>query len=358
MKKVCIITCYKHTDYVRSAVITAALQQISDYDVLIVKNRHKSIIRYPEVAWKLLVCKFKSNPDVFILTFRGYEMLPLTLLLSGRKPVIFDEFINLIEWVVYEHKKIKPNGLLAKILMKYYRYWLKRCQKILTDTKSHAIYSSQLMNIPLEKYKVIPVGADESLFHIGMGQPAKNKNLEVFFYGNMAPLHGINYVLEAAKILKDQPVHFHIVGGKGRPYAIKSIKKYIKANGLKKVSYAEWLDFAKLPQTIALCDVFLGGPFGNTLQAKMVITGKTFQSLATGTTTMVGRIGEQVGFVDKKNCLMVEQGSAQAIVDSLKWCLKNRPNLKNVGRHGYDLYVDKFSAKSVSQQLAQIIETT
>ena len=57
---------------------------------------------------KLVYVRFAKKPDVYILAFRGYEILPFVRLITLGKTFIFDEFINLIEWVIFEHKKIGP----------------------------------------------------------------------------------------------------------------------------------------------------------------------------------------------------------------------------------------------------------
>ena len=44
----------------------------------------------------------QQKPDVYLLTFRGYEMLPFyALLIAGSQPVVFDEWINPLEVVAW-----------------------------------------------------------------------------------------------------------------------------------------------------------------------------------------------------------------------------------------------------------------
>src|SRR5579862_6847991 len=101
--KVAIITCYKQPDYGRAVALRNGLQAIIDIQTVVIKNHHKGILRYPEVLLKTLLIKLRQQPDVYILTFRGYEILPAILLLAFGKPVILDELISPLE-VVNEHR--------------------------------------------------------------------------------------------------------------------------------------------------------------------------------------------------------------------------------------------------------------
>src|SRR6185312_753825 len=138
----------------------------------------------------------------------------LVLLIGIGKKVVYDEFINPVEWFVYEHKKFGPKSLRGKLLRATYRFLGKRASTILADTPSHAAYSAELMGLPLNKYFSIPVSTDEQLFHPDK-KLGEHDVFTVLYCGNMLPLYGIEYVLEAAVALADRPeIQFHIVGGK------------------------------------------------------------------------------------------------------------------------------------------------
>jgi glycosyltransferase involved in cell wall biosynthesis len=134
------------------------------------------------------------------------------MLITLGKQRIFDEFINLIEWVVYEHKKMSPASPLAKMLTAGYRTLVGQCDVVLTDTSSHADFSAQLLRLPRDLFHPVPVSTDETLF-VPMPQ-VKKEEFQVLYYGNMLPLHGLEYVLAAAVLLRDKPIRFRIIGGK------------------------------------------------------------------------------------------------------------------------------------------------
>jgi glycosyltransferase involved in cell wall biosynthesis len=351
--KVAIITCYRDPDYIRAQTLRTAVSAQPDTEAIIIKNKHTGWLRYPEVVIRLIIARLRHKPDVYLLTFRGYEILPFVLLVAWRQPVIFDEFINLIEWVVYEHQKISESSRPGKLLAVYYRYLLNKCRYILTDTPEHAAYSSNLSEIDPTRYRAIPVSTNEQLFKPAKRQPSKKSNqaFQVLYYGNMLPLHGLQYVLEAAIRLKDQPLEFLLVGGKAETgQAIAQAQ-----SGGAHIAHEAWIKFENLPQYIAAADLCLGGPFGDTTQAQFVITGKTFQFLASAVPTVVGRNQATASFKDKKNCLLVPLGDAAGLAKALSWARTHHKDLLSIGKSGRKLYEHEFSQAVVADKLGTIL---
>lgn len=350
--KICVITCYKQPNYIRAVVLRRALQSNKNAEIFVIKNKQTSFLRYPEVIFKVFVARLKKHPNTYIVTFRGYEILPFVRLITMGKTLIFDEFVNLFEWTVREHQKIREGSLPSRLLLHFYRSQLKLTRLILSDTQIHADYSSKLMALPQNKYAVIPVGADEELFHPGSKKQPENKTFQVFYYGNMLPLHGIENVLEAAEKLSNKKnINFLIVGGK------EKIREMIKISQSKGASiiYKSWIPFEELPETMSKSQLFLGGPFGDTIQSRMVITGKTYQSLAMGKATIIGKIDNLEGFSDRKNVLIVKQGSGLELEQAIRWAYNNRDKLDSIGSSGYILYKQRFSENVIKDKLYSAI---
>lgn len=348
MKKVCLITCHKQPDYIRSKTLRAAFRNIDTVDLIVVKNTHTGLLRYLEVLWKLMVLRITKHPDLYFLTFRGYEILPFVRLITLGKPLVFDEFINLVEWVIYEHHKFDEASLPAKILYNFYRFWLKTASIITTDTQSHARYSSDLMDIPINKYMPLTVSTDEQTFTDLAEKPkAKKGSFKVFYYGSMLPLHGIDTVIKAITLLKNQDIELVLIGGKDN---IKSVVADAQQNGIS-ITYKKWVPFDELPSYVQQADICLGGPFGDTVQSQFVITGKTYQFLQMGKPVIIGRNHESEIFTDKKNVLIVEQSNPRILADSILWAKRHPVELWKIGEAGRNLYQQSFSNKNLTEQL-------
>jgi len=356
--KIAVITCYFDPDYVRARTLRAALKQLPDVKTVIVKNTHKGMLRYPEIIKLLWQIRRDQKPDVYLLTFRGQEILPYVLWLAGKKPVWFDEFIVPIAYATGEshHKSlaIRVKHFVARVSVPLYKRWLAKTKVILADTKAHAELSARVSHQNLSKYLAVPVGADERLFKPGTRATVADK-FQIFYYSSgMQPLHGIPFVLAAAEALKDKPeIEFVIAGGK-KPM-VEAVKAAV-ANGAN-IRHKTWIPFDDLVATINSSDLCLGGPFGDTPQAHHVITGKTYQFLACAAPVVIGASeATDEYFIDKQNALVVPQGDAEALTKAIRWACQHPDELKTIAANGRKLYEKQFSTDAIARLLAPLTQ--
>lgn len=349
MTTLCVITCYSQPGYIRAKTLRAAAAMIDSVDLVTVKNTRTGILRYPEVCLKVLKARFVHKPDAYLLTFRGYEMLLPVRLLSIGKPLLYDEFINPIEWATYEHKKIGKYNPITWMLWLYYRTLLSTTRLILADTDSHANLSANIMKVRHNKYLSLPVGTEEELFVERKKADVSNRPFTVFYYGNMLPLHGLKYVINTAVEMRDKPVRFVLIGGNAK--TAHDVELAIGKGA--KIEYKAWVEFEMLPALMNDADLCLAGPFGNTFQSQYVITGKAYQYMAMGRPIVVGKNLESSIFTDKKNALVTEQGDTQSLVNTITWALNNRADLEKIGKAGQRLYSEKLSIRVIAERLNQ-----
>ena len=354
--KIAVITCYDQNDYIRALTLRAAVSACPGAEMLVIKNKHKGLLRYLEVPLKILRARFRDRPDVYLIAFRGYEMLPFVLLIKGHKPLIFDEYINAAEYL-QEHNTLALDSRLGKLFLWWYSKLLKRCRFILADTQSHAEYSASLTKVDITKYVALPVGTDETLFKpdAATHQPSPDGTFRVFYYGVMRRLHGLEYVADAAVMVAKTHPNVEFIVSDPRGDQAPLLKKAI-AKGAHITILDGWVPFETLPKREIEADLCLGGPYGKTLQSQFTIATKTFQFLACAAPALIGQnktVSE--GFIDKKNCLLVPQADAKAIAESICWAADHPKELRVIGREGRKLYEQRFSQAVVNKLVAGMV---
>ena len=60
---------------------------------------------------------------------------------------------------------------------------------------------------------------------------------------------------------------------------------------------------------------------------------------------------EPVAFVDKRNCLLVEQGDPESLAAAFRWALANREELPAIGRAGRRLFDQQFAVDALAAQI-------
>jgi len=257
--------------------------------------------------------------------------------------------------LVNERRLCRKGGLLERFIYRYERYVLHHAELVLTDTPLHQAYFTELFQLPSDKVRAVPVSTDERLFVKRNGaRPRRQQTdpFEVFFYGSFLPLHGIDVIVAAACALSDKPVRFTLVGG-GRGMG-ERLRKRVGNHGVP-IRHQAWVPYEELPRWIEEADLCLGGPFGNTGQARRVITGKTFQFLAMGKPAVIGKTDGDFGFVDKDNCLLIPQGDEKALTEAIAWAMTHPEALSSIGNRGRVLYENRYSLDSVKASLEDVL---
>ena len=354
--KVCLVVSYRDPGYIRTRSLKAAIEYLSNAELFDATNERRGLLRYFETLWKMLRIRLTNNPDVYILGFRGHEIFWLVRLIAIGKPLIFDEFMSPSDALLSEGKA----GLLGRfagVLIFPFEWLCLHCSaRCLTDTVLHRQFIADRFAVSEHKIDVVYVGAVPSDIGAAEHQDGDDKPLSVLFYGTFLPLHGMDVLLHACKLLEGKPIEFRIIGGKGK--ALAQFQRLLKELNPGNVVHDTWVDFDELQTSvIPNADLCLGGPFGGTPQATRVITGKTFQFLAQSKATVIGRVDEPVAFVDRRNCLLVEQASPESLANAFEWALVNRKLLPMIGANGLRLFTKQFSIESLAAQLEPAIRS-
>ena len=354
-RRVCFVQSYRDPAYIRGRSIRDALAGSGEVDLILAVNRSSGIRRYWETIRALLHARRQFDPDVYILGFRGHELAWLVRWLTRRKPLVFDALVSPYAAMAEEAKLGIPGRLAAPSWRWYEAAILHAADALLTDTQLHSDFFQARFGIPARKIVVVPVGAVECE-PMPPPQPGgpQPPPCRVLFYGSFLPLHGIDTIVDAAARVTDLPIEFDFIGG--TPKQARQLRAACAALGIQRYRHRHWVPFDELLRAeIPRADLCLGGPFGDTPQARRVVTGKTSQCLACGKATVVGRIDEDWGFVDKVNCLLVDQGDPGQLAGAIRWSHAHRAELAAIGQRGQLLHARRMSTTAIAGRLLPLI---
>jgi glycosyltransferase involved in cell wall biosynthesis len=141
-----------------------------------------------------------------------------------------------------------------------------------------------IMDFRLEPAKVcsmpLAVGASCANGKFDRGLPRKNGKLMVFYVGTLVPLHGIQVVTEAIRLLDaESGIEFHLVGD-GQDAA--ALHKLLAEDTQRMVTWERsWLPMEEIAHRMAQADICLG-VFGGPGKAARVLPFKVYHALAAG----------------------------------------------------------------------------
>jgi len=240
-------------------------------------------------AYPKLIFKYFNLPDhqTVVISYMGQLDVLIFWVINRikKKKVVWDLFISLYDTVVIDREMTKKKSVLAIILFSMEWLGVRAATTVFMDTKTHAEYIEDLYGINRGKIKHVFVGAELEKFY----PPNKlrtNKEFTVLFYGQFIPLHGIDTIVHAAKILEDkkEDISWVLIGKGQEQPRIDELINNLKVNSIERIL---WIPYERLIEYIHAADICLG-IFSSQGKATRVIPNKVFQILATGKPLITG----------------------------------------------------------------------
>lgn len=260
-----------YLDYIRVKQELKLLNQLADSVKVIVSQKKSYFTRLLYVYFKLLWCR-KKDYDVVFLGFAPQLILPLWFWKFKTKPVIIDFFISFYDTLVFDRQKFKASSMLAKLLLKVDKFTLKNADRIVVDTKQHALYFHQKLAAEKPKLNVLYLEADNDFYYprnIPRPEVLQDKYV-VLYFATVLPLQGVDVVIEAISKLENPNIHCLFIGPIDRSQRLILLKR-------PHLTYYSWLSQDKLADLIAQADLCVAGHFNDNIEkAKRTIPGKAY----------------------------------------------------------------------------------
>jgi glycosyltransferase involved in cell wall biosynthesis len=316
--------------------------------------KYKFWLRYPLLASRYLSSCTRYN--VFFVPEFCQKDVPLAKILSlfSSKKIVFDPLAGRFETKIIDWKRKPLDSWQARLNFKI-DYWAFRLSDlILADTQAHKDYFCQQYRLPSEKIEVLPVGFDDDLFRPSTTAKKENR-FTVLFFGSFLPLHGVDCILEAAKIVfsVDPSIQFKLVGSGQTLLLAKDLASKL---GLSSVLFEGWLPQSELPHKIASSDICLG-IFGKTEKAERVVPHKIFQSMGMRKPVITGRTPAiEEFFSHRENIFLIPESNPDLLAQAILELKRDEDLREGIAERGYRLVRDKFSPKAIGRALIKILE--
>lgn len=310
--------------------------------------------------------KFKNkNFDLIIL----FSELPIQFMLARilayikRIPFVHDIYVSKLQSNIEDRNLYYRSKLLPKIIWYIILYFLDLTECVfadylLLDTNSHIKFFHEKFNIPIKKFRRIPIGALDNIFHPIDTKIGKQNKFIVGFWGTFIPLHGIKYIIKAAKMLENyKDIKFLLIGDGQTFKKNLDLAKKLNVTNIQflRKNYLLNNQLQKLTQIISTIDIGLG-IFGSSKKTLQAIPNKIYEGIAMKIpmiTSNTPAIREE--FINNENIILCERRNPGSIAKSILK-LKNDEELrKKISINGYTLFKNKFSINHIGKTLVNIL---
>lgn len=320
-------------------------------------SRSRVLVRwllfYPGLAWRLIRA---PRPDVILLGYPGildvFVAMPIARLRGI--PVVWDVFLSMYDTVCVDRGLAAPGGAIGRALFWIERAALRWVDLAFLDTRAHAQRIGSLFDLGKNACDSVWVGVESEYFSSAAAEiPAQPSaaTMRVLFYGQFIPLHGISFIVEAARLLRDEPIEWQLVG---RGQQAGDIHAMLEADPLPRLKWTEWVEYTQLQAWLTRADVCLG-IFGLSDKAASVIPNKVFQIVAAGR-PIITRDSPAIRELlspEAPCTYLVPAGDAAALAEAILTHSRNYARCTSACHAGRSKEID---ASAIGRQFIEMIE--
>lgn len=333
----------------------------------LVKLSVNLIIAYLKLGFRFL--KECRDIDTVIVGYIGQLdifWLRFLILFKKKKPkIIFIPLVSLYDTAIVDRGLSGKKNIFAKLLFCFDKCSFKMANLIILDTNEHINYICDLFSLNKNKFKRVWVGADEDVFYpidiksdiilaqVGINDYYEDNKFTVLFFGKYIPLHGLECIIKAAKLLEsEKDIKFRMIGNGQLYNKITSLSRDLDS---KNIDFIEWIEYNELVGEISEADAILG-IFGGTEKSLRVIPNKVFQAIACKKAVITGdspAIKEL--FADRKNILLCENRNAESLKKAILE-LKNDDELRDkIAEGGYEVFKSSLTCEGIGREIKSLI---
>ncbi len=293
--------------------------------------------------WALLIgVKSREKPDVIIGTcghLLGVLAAYFLSLFKGSR--FFYEPTDLWPESLIDLGAISEKGLVARGLRILSKFLCVKAEGIITNLPNLGDYV-EAFGVSRDKVIYLPNGVDFSIYKgIKPYDGGAGKTFTIMYIGGFAKAHGLEYTIEAARILKDEGfdgIRFVLVGD--GPEKSK-LEKICNEMGLENVEFWGWVPKAKLPKVMEKADAFSCSSLDMPVHRFGMGFNKLYDYLVAGRPIIYSVNSKNRPVDEARAGISIPAESAESLAVAVKMLVSMTPEQRReMGNNGF-IYVKK-----------------
>jgi len=296
---------------------------------------------------KLFLKHRKLEYDIMITPWRSIMTLPLAKLVA-KGPIVNFPMISIYDTLVLDRKKFKKSSAVAKFLHWIDKMGCKLSDIVILDSNIQVEHFVSEFKLDRKKARVLFISADEEKFP-RLELKSSGDKFVILFFGSFIPSHGIDFIIEAARILNDkEDIVFRFCGD---GHTKKDMERLAEKYQLRNIKFLGFVTERELRQNIKDSDICVG-PFSREGKSQTGTYNKIFQILASQRVLVMTdmKIMEELHAKNNENCVLIQKDNPMELVETIL-LLKNDSNkLNEIAKKGHKTYEEFLSMEKVGKQ--------
>jgi glycosyltransferase involved in cell wall biosynthesis len=263
-------------------------------------------------AWARLAPRLRAvgSVDAVVAGYPAQPDAPLAWLAARvlRAPLVVDAMVSLVDTLTGDRGR--AGRLAGPLLAGIDRIAFAGADVIMADTRANADFLIHRFGLNPDRVAVVPVGAEPECFP---SSPPTGEPVYALFYGKLAPLHGVETIVAAAR-LPGTP-RIRLIGeGQLGPWLADELARDRPAN----LEHVPWTPYEQLGDEVRCAAICLG-VFGSSEKAGRVVPNKVYQAMAAARPVVTADTpGVREVICDGVEGLLVPPSDPRALADALR----------------------------------------
>lgn len=225
-----------------------------------------------------------------------------------RVPLVVDAMISFADTLAGDRGRV--GKIAGRGLAGLDRTAFALADLVIADTAANADWLGARFGVPRGRIVVVPVGAEPERFP---QSPLPDGPVHALFYGKLAPLHGLESIVAAAR-LEGTPAIRLIGEGQLDAWLTAELVREPRP----RIDHLSWVPYHDLGAQVQAAGICLG-VFGTSDKAGRVVPNKVYQAMSAGRPVVTAdTVGIREVITDGVDGLLVPPGDAQALAQALR----------------------------------------
>jgi glycosyltransferase involved in cell wall biosynthesis len=181
-----------------------------------------------------------------------------------------------------------------------------------------------------------------------------NEKLVLLHFGAMSRVNNLDFVLEAAQILRDNPKIQFVLAGNGKLKEL--LQKKIDELGLNNIELLEAMPKKELAALVAACDISIV-----TIADYKILehnsANKFFDSLSAGKPVLLNYSGWQRTILEESDAgFGCDLCSLEQFLEKIRFFENHPDHIKKMGKNARHIAVEKFARNNLADSVLKLLE--
>ncbi len=246
---------------------------------------------------------------------------------------------------------VPENSVFYRFMKRVSRWVYSAADVLIYSSKRFQGYMREVHGIDMPNEMYMPQFADD-VFSSVLPEHEKGDVTELVFAGNVGKVQSVETLIEAAALLRDKPIRWHIVGDGSALEGCKALAD--KLNLRENVIFHGRRPIEDMPQFYAIADAMLVS-MRDDISVNDTLPGKVQSYMAAGKPVLGSIAGETTYVIEKAQCGFCCRPDDPAAFAEIVERFIALPNATELGKNGRRYYEANFTKQRHMDRLEELL---